>query len=161
MDVSRQITETLKQISRCFAKAGIQFCLIGGLAVSILAKPRATEDIDLLVLTDENDVPRLIDVLRTCMTIMNIPAIMHFGNATIQRVVVQAPCASDEGLVIVDLVVADKDVYRNALKDPFTITVDEVTIPVASRKSLIEIKRLSNRPQDLIDIESLEETEDI
>jgi len=34
---------------------------------------------------------------------------------------------------------------------------DNITIPVASPENLIEIKKLSNRPQDLLDIQAIRE----
>ncbi|MCX8042742.1 MAG: hypothetical protein N3B18_01285 [Desulfobacterota bacterium] len=88
MEISKGIVETLKRVSRCFTEAGIKFCLVGGLAVGMLAKPRATEDIDLLVLLDENDLPRLADLLGACTTIVNRLPLMRFANATIQRLIV-------------------------------------------------------------------------
>lgn len=138
-------------------EAGIKFCLVGGLAVDMLANPRATEDIDLLVLLDEQELDRLADLFGTCMRIVNKPALMRFANATKQRFVVQAPGGPDGGLVIVVVLVADNAVYRNALKDIFTIFIDGVPIPVPSREGLIAIKKLSNRPQDISDIAALQE----
>ena len=50
MDIARSLFETLKSLCRILGDARLEYCLIGGLAVGILSKPRATEDIDLLVL---------------------------------------------------------------------------------------------------------------
>jgi len=48
MEIAKSLIETLKKLCLLLSEAHIKFCLIGGLAVGILAKPRATEDIDLL-----------------------------------------------------------------------------------------------------------------
>lgn len=46
MEIAKSLIETLKRLCLIFNEARIKFCLIGGLAVGILAKPRATEDIE-------------------------------------------------------------------------------------------------------------------
>ena len=53
------LARTLELIDLCslLNDEQIDFCLIGGLAVAILAKPRATEDIDLLILINEEKIP--------------------------------------------------------------------------------------------------------
>ncbi len=46
MEIARKIIDTLKKRSDVLATAGFEFCLIGGLAVDMVGKPRAIEDID-------------------------------------------------------------------------------------------------------------------
>jgi len=161
MEISHGIIETLKRVCRCFTEAGITFCLVGGLAVSMLAKPRATEDIDFLVLLEEQELSRLADLLGTCTTIVDKPALMRFANATIQRFIVQDPCVPDAGLLVVDFLLANTEIYRKVLDDVVVVAIDGTPVPVPRRDHLIAIKKLSSRPQDLIDIASLQETEDI
>ena len=60
MEIAKELLETLKSLCVLLRDARVEFCLIGGLAVAIQAKPRATEDIDLLVLIDEQQIQTLI-----------------------------------------------------------------------------------------------------
>ncbi len=154
MEIAKGLLETLKTVSRCFAEADIKFCLVGGLAVGMLSKPRATEDIDLLVLIEEKDIHRITEILSARLTIVKMPEIMRFEKACIQRILFK-DVTSDDGFVILDILLADNEIYKEALNELVFVTIDGTNIPVPTRDNLIKIKRLSNRPQDILDVESL------
>lgn len=42
--------------------------------------------------------------------------------------------------------------------DVITIQIDKVDIPVVKPENLIKIKKLSNRPRDLLDIQEIQES---
>jgi len=136
----------------------MKFCLIGGLAVGILAKPRATEDIDLLVLIDKENKDKIAGLLRDNFDVIQDHDLMVFKQATIWRIVIQDSFTADNGLVIIDLVLADNEIYREAVLDVITIQIDKVDIPVVKPENLIKIKKLSNRPRDLLDIQDIQES---
>jgi len=158
MEIAKSLIETLKRFCLVFNKADIKFCLIGGLAVGILAKPRATEDIDLLVLIDKEDKEILASLLRDNFEVIQDHDLMVFKQATIWRLVVKDVFTNDNGLVIIALVFADNEIYRKAVLDVITIQIDEVDIPVVKPENLIKIKKLSNRPRDLLDIQDIQES---
>jgi len=135
----------------------IDYCLIGGLAVAILAKPRATEDIDLLVLIEEQQIPSFVGILKKRFKIIQGQNVMHFKNATICRIILASSSDEKGGIVVVDFLLADHDTYRETLRNPLFLTVDGEKIPVARPENLIRMKELSNRPQDLLDIAALKE----
>jgi len=159
MEIGTALFETLKHLCSVLNKAQSAYCLIGGLAVGILAKPRATEDIDLLMLMGEDSVESLRKLLRHHFDVIQDHDIMHFRNCTIWRIVVSDSFPEDNGLVIVDIVFADREVYKNALADTICLEIDDTVIPVVRPEHLIEIKRLSGRPVDLLDIQALQDAE--
>ena len=154
VDISRSLFETLKNLCRILEAAHVDYCLIGGLAVGILAKPRATEDIDLLILIDEQQIPSLMALLKKHLDVTHEGHVMHFPQATIWRTLIGTPAGDT---VVVDFLLANHEVYREAVLNPIKLAVDDVSIPVANRELLIKIKELSGRPQDLLDITSLKE----
>ena len=158
MEIAKSLIETLKQLCLVFSEAQIKFCLIGGLAVGILARPRATEDIDLLVMIDKEDKEILASLLRDNFEVIQDHDLMVFEQATIWRLVVKDVFTNDNGLVIIDLVFADNEIYRKAVLDVITIQIDRVDIPVVKPENLIKIKKLSNRPRDLLDIQDIQES---
>jgi predicted nucleotidyltransferase len=160
VDVAKDLFNTLKSLCALLRDAHVEFCLIGGLAVAIQAKPRATEDIDLLVLIEEQQIQTLIDLLKKRFSIIHEKNIMHFENATICRTVLASLSDAAPGIIVVDFLLADREIYQEALRDPISLTVDGVTIPLARPESLIRMKELSNRPQDLLDIAALKEALD-
>jgi len=160
MEIARGLIETLKKLCLVFNEAQVKFCLIGGLAVGILARPRATEDIDLLVLIDENQTEPIAKLIRNNFEVVQDHNLMHFKQTTIWRIVIKDAFTKNNGLVIIDLVFADNEIYEKAVQDVITIQIDEVDIPVVKPENLIRIKRLSNRPRDLLDIRELQESID-
>ena len=157
MGVAGDLFDTLKSLCTILNDENIDYCLIGGLAVAILAKPRATEDIDFLVLIEERQIPSFVGLLRKRFKFIQRENVMHFKNATICRTVLAAPSAEKGGIVVVDFLLADHDTYRETLRNPLSLTVDGEKIPVARPENLIKMKELSNRPQDLLDIAALKE----
>lgn len=157
MGVAGDLFETLKSLCALLNDEDIDYCLIGGLAVAILAKPRATEDIDLLILMEERQIPSLVGLLKKRFTIIQGQNVIHFKNATICRTILASPTDEKGGIVVVDFLLADHDTYREALRSPLILTVDDQKIPLARPEGLIKMKELSNRPQDLLDIAALKE----
>ncbi len=156
MEIAKSLIETLKRLCLIFNEARIKFCLIGGLAVGILAKPRATEDIDLLVLIDKENKEIIASLLRDNFEVIQDHDLMVFKQATIWRIVVRDAFTNDNGLVIIDLIFADNEIYKQAVMDVITIQIDKVDIPVVKPENLIKIKKLSNRPRDLLDIQDIQ-----
>jgi len=155
VEIAKGLIETLKSLCVHFSQAKIKFCLIGGLAVGILSKPRATEDIDLLVLIEETEKQQIRDILLNNFRVIKTLDVMHFKKASIWRILLEDVYTHKEGFIILDLLFADNAVYKETVLHPFVVTVDGIAIPLASPENLIKIKELSNRPQDLIDIEEL------
>ena len=158
MEIAKSLIETLKQLSSVFKAAQIKFCLIGGLAVGILAKPRATEDIDLLVLIGKENKEIIAKLFRDNFEVIQDHDLMYFKQATIWRMVIKDSFTTDNGLVVVDMVFADNEIYRKAVQEVITIQIDNVDIPVVTPENLIRIKKLSNRPRDLLDIQEIQES---
>ena len=121
-----------------------------------MAKPRATEDIDLLVLIDKENKEIIASLLRDNFEVIQDHDLMYFKQATIWRIVVKDTFTNDNGLVVIDLVFADNEIYKQAVMDVITIQIDKVDIPVVKPENLIKIKKLSNRPRDLLDIQEIQ-----
>jgi len=158
MEIGKSLIATLKQLCLVFNKADIKFCLIGGLAVGILAKPRATEDIDLLVHIDKENKNEIAGLLKENFEVIQDHDLMYFKHATIWRIIVRNTFENDGGFIIIDLVFADNEIYRKAVLDVITIQVDKVDIPIVKPENLIMIKKLANRPIDLLDIQAIQES---
>ena len=157
MEVAKNLFETLKQLCLILNKSDIYYCLIGGLAVGMVSRPRATEDIDLLVLLNEQDRGSIVNLLRDEFELIQDDNVMNFKDTTILRVVIRESHKKDKSLVIVDFIFANNAIYKKAVYNPIKLIVDGITIPVASPENLIETKKLSNHPQDLLDIQAIRE----
>jgi hypothetical protein len=151
------LINVMKKISSILSDENVPFCLAGGLAVSILSRPRATEDIDFLVLLDRKKLSRVNEALSSHFKIASVHEhAMRMKNISIERTVIVDPDSPDN-VILIDFLLADDDIYRNAIKRASVIHVDDCAIPVPAPEDMILIKTLSGRPQDLLDVESLRE----
>jgi len=155
MEIASGILGVLKKCCSLFNEERLNYCLVGGLAVGIVSKPRATEDIDFLMAIKAGDSDRIAGLFRSHFDVVQIQNVMRIGDASIQRVLVREQSTPERALVIIDLVLADQDYMEKALENRMKITVEGVEIPVVSPSDLIEMKKRSGRPQDLLDIESI------
>ena len=154
MEIAHGILTVLKQAATLFRENGIAYCLAGGLAVSLLAKPRATEDVDLIVLLDERDFPSFEALVRSRFDVIQVRDVMRFRTASIWRFILGD---GNEGMVILDLILAERDEYREAIANAVEIVVDDCRINIITPQDLIAVKQLAGRPVDLMDIEALRE----
>lgn len=131
-------------------RAGIEYALVGGLAVAVWGAPRATQDIDLLVRGDA--LPAALEVARGLgFSTRALP--MRFADGMeLQRV----SKVDAGGLLVLDLILV------NANLEPVWRTRQRVSIEggglwVVSRSGLIQMKAAAGRAQDLADVERLQE----
>jgi hypothetical protein len=141
-----------KLVTEALNAAGVDYAVCGGWAMAIHGLPRATKDIDLLVLTD--DLDRILGLLRDLgFDVEGLP--LHF-DVEIRRV--SKLSSEPKQLITVDLLLVNglmKDVWNSRLR----LSWDEGTTSVVSREGLIKMKLLAGRKHDLLDIEKLQEAE--
>lgn len=129
---------------------GIRYALAGGLAVSIYAAPRATEDIDLLMAAE--DVDRAVPALAAIgFRIAGRPMEMAGGRLKIQRLI------KIEGadLVPLDLLIpVDPELVR-LLDDRSPINWQGAPAMVVSARGLRTLKLLRGSTRDRADLEAM------
>jgi hypothetical protein len=120
-----------------------RYMLVGGLAVNQHGYSRATMDIDLLVdssLDNQSRVKKSLEVLPD-------KAVLEIADDDLNDYVVIR--VGDE--ITVDLMASACGInYEDAVRDVEVVTIDGVSIPVASPATLIRMKQTS-RHQDAID----------
>lgn len=139
-------------------RAEVDFVVIGGVAVVIQASPRFTRDLDISYATDTANLDRLGALLVTL-------------DARLRGVEDDVPFTPDARTLrhAQLLTLATRDGDLDLLADPpgspgyaalrrhaDLVDLDGASVPIASLEDLIEMKRAAGRPQDQIDIESLE-----
>lgn len=120
------------------------FALVGGLAVSAWSPPRATMDVDLLVLVESNNLNQLVKAL--CDAGMN--AELRRGGADDP-----VPCLIRADSL--DIIVATKKYEAEAIEQSIAVTIAGKAIPVASPEFLIILKLKAGGPRDLLDVQEL------
>lgn len=157
MQISNGIIKVLTKVARILDELNIKYSLIGGLAVSMLSKPRATEDVDFLILLPEDKKKNLVHRLKQNFTIIQNKEPFNLNDTKIWRLILKEKQAEDYEFIVLDFLLVNSEygIYKKAIDDALNINIFNTEIKVADVESLIEIKKLSNRKQDLIDIEEL------
>jgi hypothetical protein len=146
MDLHPDFKELLAE---CVA-ARVEFVVVGGYAVGFHARPRATKDLDLLVVGDPENLTRLAAALAAFGAPPNVVAaannaqtddVIYFGVAPLR----------------VDIMTqADGIDTRAAVQRAVHADLGSLSIPIVALADLIANKRASGRKQDLADLEVLE-----
>ncbi len=150
------INDELRLISTILNSHGIQYALCGGLAVAVHGFPRATQDIDFLV--QEDNLRQIISLLEE--NGYNIPAgrIPFDAGLDTEMILYRISRISGEELLTVDLVIVSP-VLEDVWETRETYQVDDYELCVISLKGLRKMKSLAGRPQDLADLDHLNEIE--
>lgn len=144
---------SLIKISSILSENGFEYCLAGGLAVGILATPRATEDIDIIIALDTEKRQILLNLIKRGFTLVQEKTI-DFSFAKLWCIILKNSDANE--LIILDLMLADSEELKSAISGAFMMSVEGIQIPVISKKSLIKLKSSSERLKDKLDIQDLQ-----
>jgi hypothetical protein len=140
--------DDLLRICRSLNEAGARYILIGGFAVIAHGGARTTGDIDLLV----DDSPENIGRVRRALRILADHAVDEVDEQDVRRYTVVR--VADE--IVVDLMGrAGGLAYEQVAADAERIEVEGVSIPIASKRTLLRTKE-TVRPSDLADRQFLQ-----
>jgi predicted nucleotidyltransferase len=148
----------LSRLLRRLVDADVDFVVVGGVAVIVQGSPRFTKDLDICYATDQANLDRLGAML------------VEIG-AQLRGVDEDLPFIPDGRLLrhtqILTLTTRDGDIdllvdpqgspgYGSLKSKASRIELDGTTVLVASIDDMIAMKQAAGRPQDMIDVESLE-----
>jgi hypothetical protein len=145
-----------ERILRAFAEHGVDYVLIGGLAVQTHGHVRTTNDADLIPAPDPANLERLAAALRSLdARVLNpgeedteIDAKM-LPKATIWQFV-----SRDGGIDVMHEVPGGRP-YADLSKRALHVRLGDVDVPVVDLDDLIQMKLARGRPVDLADVAAL------
>jgi predicted nucleotidyltransferase len=147
-----------QRILAALAGRGVEYVLIGGLAVQTHGHMRTTVDIDIMPAPERANLTLLAEALRELGA--------RVLNPGAQEVEIEASMlpraklwqfATRHGALDVVLEAPGAPHYRELRERALEVALDELTIPVVSLDDLIAMKRASGRPVDLDDLAALTE----
>jgi hypothetical protein len=150
-DSSVTLFDELQDVLGALESAGVDYALIGALAVAVWGAPRATKDIDLLVRRE--DLPRARAAARDRgFTLEALP--LEFKDGTeVQRVSKVDPSGN---LMTLDFMLVDANLEQ-AWASRIVLPFGDGRVSVVSRDALIGMKARAARPQDIMDIQNLKD----
>jgi predicted nucleotidyltransferase len=145
------LIQSLKELCLFLEDQGIEYMLIGGLAVGIWGEPRATVDIDFLVAIGSDDFDTLKHkLIKSGRFVFMHDKPMVFGKITFLRATMKSNTD-----ISVDFLFADDEFKNRALQRKETVKVKDFSVNISSPEDLILLKLLSGREQDRLDAEKI------
>jgi hypothetical protein len=148
--------EEFKSLVVKLSEQNIDYALCGGLAMAIYGVPRATVDIDLLILTES--LEKVISLAKQLgYTFEAKPMTFAKGVIEIRRTSKVDPDSGD--VLILDLLLVTSAI-TSAWESKVEVEWESGKLKVVSREGLIMLKSLRSSGQDLDDIKRLKEVVD-
>jgi len=147
------LVDELQAIARALSQHGIPYAVCGGVAVTVHGATRSTKDIDILVAPA--DVARVLDAVRPLgFAFAALPLTFDAGTER-ERHVQRVSKIEGAHHLVLDLLLADS-AFAGFLDGRVEVDLPEGPLTVVAVDTLIRMKRLAGRAQDLADIEKLE-----
>ncbi len=145
----------LRRIVQALNEASVPYAVVGAVAVSLYAKPRATQDIDLLIPEAAWEVVRPL-MANLGYTLLAFPMTVGAGRIRVHRVTKLEGGA----LLSVDFLVPQSPELTWLLGDRVRAATEGIDLWVIGLRGLRMLKRLRSSAQDLADLEALGPAED-
>lgn len=147
------LVDELHAIARTLAEARIPYAICGGVAVTVHGATRSTKDIDIVILP--GDVDRVLELVRPLgYKFAALPMEFDAGTPRERHVQRVSKIVGADHLLL-DLLLAEA-AFATALDDRLELELPEGPLAVVSRATLVAMKQLAGRPQDLADLAHLE-----
>lgn len=149
----------LLELCKAFSRNEIPYCLVGGYALALHGIVRATMDVDFAISLKQDHLETAEQALRALGLESRIPvraqdiSQFHEEYRLKRNLIAWSFVDAKNPTRQVDLLLHPP---LKQLKTE-TISLHGLKIPVATKKTLLEMKRSSNRPEDQLDIQKLEE----
>ncbi len=147
------LADSLADLAAEFNRRRVEYALAGGWAYSALVEPRATTDIDLLILVEAPSRDSIQSLLSPIFSSLVVhPAPMRFRGVSIWRAV----GIRHDREVVVDLLLADSPFLRAALNRRQTVTFGAFQVSILTLEDLMLLKMMAGRLQDRADLEKID-----
>jgi hypothetical protein len=151
-----KLYDELRSLITALDQHNIEYALCGGIAMAVHGRPRATVDIDMLVLTESlSGTLRIAEELG--YTIRGLDMSFPKDIIEIRRVSKIDPVT--RFVLTLDLILVT-DSIRDVWNARVKASLESGRLTVVSKEGLITLKKMSGRPQDIADIAALQEDTD-
>jgi hypothetical protein len=144
----------------------IRYLIVGGLSVNLYGVPRLTQDIDIIISTDRENILKIITVLRNQGYVPRLPVSPEdlADSDKVKDWVENRNLKAfsfyhkKDNYKVVDIVLVHPLDFEESFKNRTVKRVNDIEIYLASIDDVIKTKLFSGRAQDISDIEMLKKT---
>lgn len=140
----------LRDLNAALNDLGIEAVVIGGVAVSLMAQPRYTEDVDAIILFDVEAVNDLLASLDAHSFHPRFAGMAEFATQARLVTVVHEPTRT-----VVDIMLGCMPFEEELSRRARTYHAADLAIRLPSPEDLIVLKAIANRPKDQEDIRNI------
>ena len=147
-----------------FYQDKIKYLIVGGLAVNLHGVPRVTQDIDIIIATDKDNILKINKILKELNYVPRLPVNPDdmADNETLKEWTEERNMKAfsfynkKENYKVIDIVLVHPLDFEISYKNKKVKEAAGVEIFIASIQDIITMKKASGRGQDLSDIAMLE-----
>ncbi|MBU1599767.1 hypothetical protein KKG61_06670 [bacterium] len=150
--IARILLDVIRNILETFQAKDIPIMLMGGIATSLWAEPRATYDIDGVIEISFDDLEKILCEVRKKGFTYDKKQPVKFIQG-LPFLTLTYPSKGHE--IYLDLFIAKSRYTKEALSRRQEITFEEVKIPIIAPEDLILYKLISGRSKDLDDVRGI------
>lgn len=149
-DVLKPLSAPIEALQKLIERFDDQGIIIGGVAASILGKPRLTADADAMMLLPVDAIPQLVEVARAEGLTPRIPDVEEFARKS--RVVL---LRHEESGINVDISLGLLPFEIEAVDRSREYQAGALRVRLPTPEDLIILKAVAHRPKDMLDIEAV------
>lgn len=138
----------IQAILQELVEGGVEFLLIGGVAVGYHGHIRATKDVDVVPASDRENLQRLADVLKRLPNPLDTAALELGGNWVL---------TTRLGRLDVMQWIGKWPLWEELSPRAIEDSIQDLPIKIVSYEDLVRLKELAGRPEDLADLQRLRE----
>ncbi len=155
--------ESYEPIFRAFDENKLQYLIVGGLAVNLHGYPRYTNDIDILLALDHENLEKMSTLMKEMDYQQRLPiSIQELEDEQKARKFIDEKgltaysfIHNTEPQFSVDVLVGASMQFDTFKKETMEAEVWGIRVPVVSIDDLIDMKKESNREKDIQDVAAL------
>ena len=148
--LSQEFIDALRDLEKWLDETRAPHTLLGGIAVSLIAQPRSTRDIDACISVEPHLWKSLIDYGKSHGFAPRVDDAVAFAERSRVFLLVHEPTG-----IKIDLSVAGLPFEQEMLSRASSVTVGDFEVKVPSPEDLIITKAVAHRHRDLVDIASI------
>lgn len=145
-----QLVELYKKLSNTLKTNNLPYIIVGGQAALLYREPRFTNDIDIIIGTDNGS---LETVLRICNEI-NLRVLVSDPEEFVEQTMV-LPATDDESNMRVDFIFSDTKYEAEAIERANFVNYDGCEVPFCCLEDLIILKIFAGRVRDIDDVKAI------
>ena len=144
-------------------KSKVRYLIVGGLSVNLYGVPRVTQDIDIVIAMDRENVLKITSLLKELGYVPRLPVSPDdLANPDKVKDWIENKNLKafsfyhkNENYKVIDIVLVHPLNFEKSFKNRTVKRAKDIDIYLASIDDVVKMKEFSGRPQDLSDIEML------